>query len=76
MPIITAICAGGAAYFGAYLKKKGENLATHEDLNGLVKQVEAVTQTTKMIEYAISNDIWDRQKRWEMRRDTLMAHHF
>jgi tRNA-dihydrouridine synthase len=73
MPIITAICAGGAAYFGAYLRKKGENLATHEDLSSLVKQVEAVTQTTKTIEYAISNDVWDRQKRWEMKRDTLMA---
>lgn len=52
------------AYLGSYLKKKGENLATHEDIDKLVDQVRAVTQTTKEIEAKISNEVWDRQKRW------------
>jgi hypothetical protein len=36
------------SFLGAYVKRKGENLATHEDLDKLVKQVHAVT-TTKAI---------------------------
>jgi hypothetical protein len=38
------------SYLGAYLKKKGENLATHEDIDKLLDQVSAVTQTTKETE--------------------------
>jgi len=32
----------------------------------------AVTQSTESIRAAISDDLWDRQKRWELRRDTLI----
>src|SRR6266581_3333324 len=32
------VTAGLGSYFGAYLKRKGENLATHEDMNRLVEQ--------------------------------------
>jgi hypothetical protein len=38
----------------SYLKKKGENLATHEDVDKLVKQVSAVTAATKQIEANIT----------------------
>ena len=77
--MIEALLAGGlslvggwgGAYFGAYLRQKGENLATHEDINKLVDQVRAVTQATKEIESKISNDVWDRQKRWEIKRDAV-----
>ena len=51
--------------------KKGENLATHEDIEKLVDQVKAVTAATKEIEEKLSNQSWDRQKRWEMRREVL-----
>lgn len=69
--IISLVCAGVGAYVGSYLKKKGENLATHEDLDRLVGQVAAVTQTTKSIEAAISADMWGRQRRWELKREVL-----
>jgi hypothetical protein len=69
--VLTAIVAGGGAYFGSYLKKKGENLATHEDIDQLVNQVAAVTQTTKEIEAQISNAVWERQRKWEVRREAL-----
>jgi hypothetical protein len=68
---ITFAVAGGGAYFGAYLKKKGENLATHEDIDKVLVEVRATTQATKEIEAKISNDMWDKQKRWEMRRDLM-----
>jgi hypothetical protein len=63
--------AGFGAYLGSYLKRKGENLATHEDIDNLVQQVSAVTKATKEIEARISDDVWDRQKRWELRREVL-----
>jgi uncharacterized protein YoxC len=69
--LVTAVVAGGSAYFGSYLKKKGENLATHEDVDKLVGQVAAVTQATKEIEAKISNDLWERERKWETKRDTL-----
>ncbi len=50
---ITAVTAGVGAYLGSYLKKKGENLATHEDVDKLVEQVSAVTVATKQIEARI-----------------------
>jgi len=34
--VITAVVAGGSAYLGSYLKKKGANWATHEDVDKLV----------------------------------------
>jgi hypothetical protein len=67
--VVTFVVAGAGAYLGSYLKKKGENLATHEDVDKLVDQMTAVTQATKQIESAISDEVWDRQRRWELRRD-------
>ena len=61
------------SYLASYLKKKGENLATHEDLGKLVKQMEAVTTATKEIEAKISDQVWNRQRQWELRRDALLA---
>lgn len=67
----TAVVSGCGAYFGSYLKTKGKNLATREDIDGVVEQVSAVTQATKEIETKISSDLWDRQKQWEMKREVL-----
>jgi hypothetical protein len=58
-------------YLAGYLRKKGENLATHEDIDKLVEQVRVITTTTKEIEAKISTDVWNRQKRWEMKREVL-----
>src|SRR5271166_1206622 len=69
--IVPAITAGCAAYFGSYLKKKGENLATHEDIDKLTKQMGTVTTVTKNIEARISDDYWLKQRRWEVKRDTI-----
>ena len=58
-------------YLAGYSTKKGENLATHEDIDMLVAQVQAVTEATKKIEAEISSGVWSRQKRWEMKREVL-----
>jgi hypothetical protein len=60
------------SFIPAYLNKKGENLATHEDINKLVDQVRVVTTTAKEIEAKISNDALDRQKQWELKRDAIL----
>ena len=69
--VVTFLSGGTGAYLGTYLKKKGEHLATHEDIDKLVDQVSAVTTATKQIETKISSDLWDRQKQWELKREIL-----
>src|ERR1700681_1145261 len=69
--VLTFIFAGSGAYLGAYLKKKGENAATREDIHGLVEQVSAVTRTAKAIEAQISHEVWDRQRRWELKKEAV-----
>lgn len=61
------------SFLGAYLKKKGENLATHEDVDKLVEQIKAISQATKIIESNISDKSWDRQRHWELKRDAVFA---
>jgi hypothetical protein len=71
--VLSLVGGWGGAYLGAYVRKKGENLATHEDIGKLVDQVRAVTQTTKEIEAKISSDVWNQQKQWEMKREVLFG---
>lgn len=71
--VLTVLSAGIGAYIGAYLKKKGENLATHEDIDKLLVQIRATTEATKSIEARISSEVWDRQRQWELKRDAVLA---
>lgn len=71
--LATAGASFVGSYFGAYLKKKGENLATQEDIDKVVDQVRAVTRTTKEIESKISGELWDRQKQWDLRREAFFG---
>jgi hypothetical protein len=52
-------------FFGSYAAKKGENLATKED-------IEQLTKIAEKIKAKISDEVWDRQKQWEMRRDAVL----
>jgi hypothetical protein len=55
-----------AGYVTSYLKKKGENLAIHEDIDKLLDQVSVVTTATKQIEAKISNETWQRERRSDL----------
>jgi hypothetical protein len=52
-------------FFGAYANKKGENLATKEDIAQLTKIAEGIRAK-------ISDEVWDRQKQWELKRDAVL----
>jgi len=69
--LLTLLAGAFGGYLAGYMRKKGENLATHEDIGKLTDQVAAVTRTAKEIEAKISSDMWDRQKRWELKREVL-----
>jgi hypothetical protein len=76
MPVIywaigTLLSAFVGSFLAAYLSEKGKNLATREDVDNLVEQMSMVTKATKEIEARISGDLWDRQKRWELKREIL-----
>jgi hypothetical protein len=67
-----ALSFAAGAYFHGYLTKKGENLATHEDIAKLNDQMRVLTTTTETIKGEISDALWNRQKRWELKRDVLL----
>lgn len=70
--LLLGLCLGAiAAYLSGYSRKKGENLATKEDIKELTAQTAVLTQTAKEIEATISDKMWDRQKRWELKRDQI-----
>jgi len=59
-------------FLDGYSRRKGENLATHKDLDKLVKQMEAVTETQENIKAEISGGLWDRQEQWKLKRDAVL----
>jgi hypothetical protein len=61
------------SYFSPYLKKRAENLATHDDLDKLLAQMRATTEATKAIEARIDDQVWNKQRQWEMKRDVLLG---
>ncbi|MEK7993753.1 MAG: hypothetical protein AAB403_08115 [Planctomycetota bacterium] len=54
----------------AYTSEKGRNLARKEDLDKILLEVRTVTAAQKEIESKISGELWDRQMKWNQRRDT------
>ena len=59
-------------YFKSYFDEKGENLATKEDFKELKAQTAELRTATKEIEAKIDDQVWDRQRRWELKRDGLL----
>ena len=52
-------------FIGSYSAKKGENLATKQDIAQLTRIAEGIRAE-------ISDKVWDRQKQWELRRDAIL----
>jgi len=53
------------SFLPSYFKKKGENLATKEDIAEL-------TKTAKEIEASINEGVSSRQREWEFKREALL----
>lgn len=69
--LLNVAILGVGIYLTAYLKKKAQNLATREEFKELQRQTAELTRTTAQIETDIRGGLWDRQKRWELKRDVL-----
>ncbi len=67
--LLNAAIVGVGIYLAAYLKKKAQNLATREEFKELENQTAVLTRTTARIEADINGELWDRQKRWEVKRE-------
>lgn len=59
-------------FLKGYSNTKGVNLATHEDIEKLLEQVKATTEATKAIEARIDEQVWNKQRQWELKRDILL----
>ena len=53
-----------AAFIGAYLKEKGKNLATKEDLDLLIDQMRKTTATVEEVKSEIAGEAWLKQQIW------------
>jgi hypothetical protein len=70
--LFTTLCAGIGAYVGAYLKKSAENRVIHENFKKVLREVEETRAATKKIESQIDDQMWNKQRRWELKRDILI----
>src|ERR1700737_4048132 len=63
--LLSIIVAFVGGFLKSYMSKKGENLATKEDLKDLIVQVEKVTRTQEEIKREISG----KNRLWELKRE-------
>src|ERR1022692_1694989 len=55
--------------FDAYAGERARLLAQFHNLDKLVEQTTKLTATTETIKARISDEVWDRQMRWNFKRD-------
>ena len=60
--LVIALIAGVGAYFGSYLREKGKNLATKEDVDRIVRK-------TEDIKAEVTGELWERQNRWTFKKE-------
>ena len=53
----------------SYMSERGKNLATKQDVEAIVEQVQRVTAATEEIKTELAGGLWLRQKRWDLRRE-------
>src|ERR1700733_8944053 len=72
--VLLAYVAGlfGRSFLPSQMQEKGNNLATKEDMQELVRQMGILAQTTKEIEARISVGVWSQQQRWDVQKTALL----
>jgi hypothetical protein len=57
----------------AHAQEKGKRLATHEDIENVLKELNSVTKLTESIKTQFSREEWDRQELVNQRRTIYAA---
>ena len=55
--------------FDAYAGERAKLLAQSHNIDRLIEQTERLTVTTEVMKSRVSDEMWDRQQRWEFKRD-------
>jgi hypothetical protein len=71
--VLMVLAAGAAAYFGSYLRTRGQNLATTHDFDELKKQLKENTEAVEDIKSEFSQREWARREWANLRRVKLEA---
>lgn len=79
--VLAAVAAGVAAFGGAYLRKRGEYRAMHENFSAIREQLKTTTRDTEEIKQQLSGHAWRSQQQWSAReqyysRLLTHLHHF
>lgn len=61
------------AFLGAYVKRRAEDVAMNANFQNVLDQLKRQTEETENIKAAISDDVWDRQEQWKMKRDSILS---
>ena len=67
--LISVLSGGIGAFVGAYLRRRGENLATKADFDSLLSQLKQQTREVEEIKSEISQAGWIHQRRWDLKRE-------
>lgn len=67
--LIGLIVGALGEFVRSYLREKGKNYATREDIDKLVEQLRQTTKVTEEIKAQISSEAWVWQTRWNLKRD-------
>ncbi len=59
-------------FLAAYMGKKGERLATSEDIEKILREVRLVTSETEAIKARVSGELWDTQSRWNAKHQAYL----
>ena len=59
--------------FDAYAEERAKLLAHFHNLDKLVEETKKLTATTEAIKARISDEVWDRQMRWEAKRQAYIG---
>jgi hypothetical protein len=71
--IVMALAAGFAAWFGSFLKTKGQNFATKRDFDELQRQLSANTKLVETVKSEVSQRDWAQREWTNLRRIKLEA---
>jgi len=70
-PTLTFLAGLAGGIFGGYLSKWGEIRAVHKQLDDVIKDTREIREATARVEATVSLELWDKQKRWEVRKEAL-----